>query len=132
MSHKFTNVIRGHTASVEDAHGLRRLVTIHLTEKLANIGNYLARAFCGGGFAGADSPDRLVGNHYLFHIFGWQMAQTMLCLTLNYFPGLTSVILIWTLADAHNRVQPVTQGCQRFLVDQFVAFAEVSAALGVT
>ena len=87
---------------------------------------------CGCGFAGADSPDGLVGDHDLLHIFCGEVEEHVLDLGGYHLEVAASLTLVQVFADAEDYAKAFRKG-ELGLDDQlFVGFAVVLPALGVT
>ena len=66
--------------------------------------------FRGGHLAGADGPDRLVGDHDRRHLLGRQPGQRAVELAPDDLRGLARLALGQQFADADDRRQPGRQG----------------------
>ncbi|BFO12603.1 hypothetical protein GGER_51130 [Serratia rubidaea] len=85
----------------------------------------------GRGFAGADGPDRLIGNHGVFHRRRAQGFQHGVNLTCANFFGLARFVFRFGFTDAQHRGQAGFFQYREFLGDHFVALFVIGATLRV-
>src|SRR5438067_3672912 len=109
VSHKFADIVRGDAATVEYTYGGGGLTSVHITVQLTNQRNYLACSLTRGGFAGADGPDRLVGNNNIGCLVFRKVGQTVLCLRAYDLLGLACFVLFQALADNDNGTKAVSE-----------------------
>ena len=63
LAEQFGGVVGFHAAAVLDAHLGGHVFAVQVGQFAANEGVHGLCLFAGGGFAGADGPDRLVGDY---------------------------------------------------------------------
>ena len=80
-----------------------------------------------GGLAGADRPDRLVGNNDLCQITLRNLCQPPGDLPAQYRKGITLVALGQGLADAEQHGQAGSDGCAGLFIDRDISFPEILA-----
>ena len=85
----------------------------------------------GGGFAGADGPDRFVSDNRVLHLFVGQARQAPAHLRVQDLFGLPAFAFGKRFPDANNRLERGGVGGQGFFGDQFVRFLLVLAPLGM-
>src|SRR5690606_23296570 len=90
-----------------------------------------ARFLRAGGLAGADSPDRLVGDDAPHDLFGAHAFQSSAHLPADEALRLAGLILLQAFAHADDWRQPVRERRFGLLVDRLVCLAVVGAPLRV-
>ena len=94
----------------------------------------LVHALCdlrGSGLAGADGPDRLIGDYGVLESVNAVLVDYGLDLGVNDLVGLACFELLEGLADAENRPEACCLGCLELLRDVLAALVVVAAALAV-
>src|SRR5579862_6863868 len=87
--------------------------------------------FGGGSFSGADGPDGLVGDDDWRGGFRGDAGEGSGDLRLEHLFGFAGFAFGEDFADADDGNDAVLEGGVKLLVDDFVGFAEILAALGV-
>src|SRR5262249_52115858 len=85
----------------------------------------------GGALAGADGPDRLVGDRHVTDLLRGQAGQRGGQLALQDGPGPPLLPLLPCLPDAEDRPQPSGEGRARLPVDELVVLSQEPAAFAV-
>ena len=83
------------------------------------------------GLAGADRPDRLVGDDQRAKPGGIDLCQSAADLAADHFFGFTALPIIQMLANAHDRHQAMVEGSHQLEMNGFIRLREVLAALRV-
>jgi len=105
------------------AHRPGNLFIVAIFHDLAKVEMDFLGLFGRGDLAGADGPDRLVGDHDLAHLLGRKPGQRAVELAADHFGGLARLALLQQLPDADDRRQPGCQGRVNLLVDLLVRLA---------
>src|SRR5207247_11349155 len=100
---QFTAVLWRHAPSVEDRHAPAILVPPQRREPRSNVPVRLAGLRRGGGLAGPDRPDRLVGDHDLRALVLVNARQCLRQLRSQHRLGLIAGALVPRLANAEDR-----------------------------
>src|ERR1700687_2396629 len=75
MSHKFADIGRGDTTTIENAYSHCCIFAIHFTIKLTYKMNYLPSSIGCSCFPRADCPDGFICNHNLLSAVQWEIFQ---------------------------------------------------------
>ena len=126
--HQFLGVRRLHRAAVEDAHRLPGRA-VALDDPLAD--EFMGLRHVGGGRrqAGADGPDRLIGDHQIGG--GHAVRQRAVELAAEHVERLAGLALGAGLADADDRDEAGAPGGLRLGAHLGVGFLVQGAALGM-
>ena len=127
--HELRDVVRRDAAAVEDAHGLGLRVAEHRGDFAADEGDRLLGVVGGGGAAGADRPDGLVGDDEA--VGDARVLEPGARLADEDRLHLAGLALVQRLADAHDRLQADVEHGLHLAVHGLVGLAEDVAALGV-
>ena len=104
----------------------------HCFSRLADVGVRLAGLLRRGVAAGADGPDRLVGDHQVGHLLGREAVEAGLHLPIEDLERLFAFALLERLADADDRARArAWMAASGLAVDDLVGVAEHPAPLGV-
>ena len=113
-----------------DAHLVGQLAVLG-AQLCANDGTAILRVVGSGGAAGADGPDRFIGNRHVDNVACAHVGQPLARLALQHGFGLAGFVFGQRLADAHDWLQPTGEHGPHFLIHQLIALAEDLAAFGV-
>ena len=129
MGHELGDIARIDAAAILDPDGLGCGLVVEGSDGAANgQADNRARSGRRGRLAGADSPDRLVGDDHLAHLPGLEPGQTAPHLAADHLLGPSSVVLGLRLADTNNAPQPVIQCGPYLAVDALIGLAKVGAS----
>ncbi len=130
--HQALDVVGLDAAAVEDAQRVRDGLAVLRGDPRADEGVDLLGLLGGRDLAGADRPDRLVGDHHLLGFVGRRRASRIASsLAADHFHRAARFALGERLADARDRQQTRRERGLRLLRDALVGLAEVLAALRV-
>ena len=131
LGQQLRRVLGVHGAAVLDGDGPGHPGAELLADDGADVGADLAGLFGGGGLAGADGPDGLIGDDHAAHLVLGQAGQGGLHLIGDQLLGDAQLPLTQALAHADDGLQAGLQGGLDLLVDGEVGLVVVLAALGV-
>src|SRR5690348_8483997 len=117
--------------AIQDTHTGGRFGAMKLRNPRPDRRRRLLHVVGSGHLAGADSPDRLVGDHHRRHVLGLESLEALVELAhaeAEMLPGLAN---LERLPQAQDRREPGPQRGQRLGVDQVVGLAVVLPPLGV-
>jgi hypothetical protein len=119
-------------SSVLNANAGGAFGTVEATEKGANLLVGVLSVLGGGGFAGADGPNGLVGDGEAFDPVAGDIGEAGLELASADDVLMAGDTFIERLADAEDGFEACLEDSAEFGVDEFIALAEDVSAFGVT
>ena len=131
LGQQLLGVLGVHGAAVLDGDGPGHPRAVKAPDDGADAGADLGGLPGGGGAAGADGPDGLIGDDALAHLLRGYAGQGALHLEGNELQGHAHIPLLQALAHADDGVQARLQGGVDLLVDGHVGLAEVLPPLTV-
>ena len=120
-----------HGAAVLDGGGAGDAGPVELAQDAADGPADLPGLLRGGGVAGADGPDGLIGDDDPAHILRGDPGQGCLELVGDELHGHAQLPLVLVLTHAENGAEPGAEGGVDFLIDDVVRLAEEDAAFAV-
>ena len=125
LAQQLLAVLGVHAAAVLDRGSLGHSLAVDLADDLADLSADLLGLLGGGGLAGADGPDRLIGDDDICHLLGGDITQGDLGLHPDQLFGDALLTLLQALAHADDDLQAGVQSGQSALVDGLVGLLEV-------
>ena len=124
-------VVRLDAAAVLNPHRRRKLRIVTLGKHLAKIMMHFLGLLGRGDPAGADRPNRLVGDHQPADLLRRNAGQRAVELPADHFVRAAGFAIGQQLADANDRRQPGGQCGQQLLVHLGIGFLEQLPPLAV-
>ena len=128
---KSVDVFGRDAAAVKDSYRRRALRTESVADRFANHAVDERGLRGGGRAAGADGPDRLVGDDRARNVACVEPRKTVLRLAQDDRRGVAVVVLLLGFSDAQDRHQAMLDRGEDLAIYQFVGLAADVAALGV-
>src|SRR5262249_20701459 len=122
--HQGGGVVRLDAPAIQDEQPLGHLIAEMLATAAADVRVNLLRLFRRGVPAGADRPNRFVGDHHLTDSVAGEAAQALVELLDDYGVGQVGVANVERLTDTENDGQTGFNGGVDLVVDERVLFVQ--------